>query len=234
MAERDGARGRRRDAAFTEAMVLDAALALLDEAGVEGLTMRSLARRLDTYPATLYWHVGKRQEVLAKVFQRVLAEMRAPDLTTGSWEEALKAMAREYRRVLHLHPNAAALVLYPIVTGAEVVEAILSCLSGAGFHGEGLADAFNMFVGSVTGWVAVELSPTVGEAELSWRDEMQTRVRGVVTDAHPTITREADHLVDQIVTLRWHGGRERPLDRSFEASLHGWIAGLGSLLDGQG
>ena len=38
--------------------VVRTALALLDEVGLRGFTMRALAGRLGTYPATIYWHVG--------------------------------------------------------------------------------------------------------------------------------------------------------------------------------
>lgn len=211
---------------MTAGAIIDEALALVDEAGIAGFTMRALATRLDTYPATLYWHAGNRNEILAKAFQRALAEMQIPAVTRMRWDRWLRAAAHEYRRVMHRHPNAAALVLYPIVTSADLVEAILACLTRAGFRDRQLATAFNIFVGSVAGWVAVELSPASGERDQEWREELELQVRHSVTRDHPIITANADRLVDEVFTLRWHGGSEKPMDRSFEAALTVWIDGL--------
>src|SRR5260370_41712619 len=70
---RNRRRGRPTTAAspFSRAIVVDAALALIDEAGLEALTMRALSERLGTFPATVYWHVGNRDELLLHVTDRV-------------------------------------------------------------------------------------------------------------------------------------------------------------------
>lgn len=211
---------------LTEHEITTAALALVDEVGVTGFTMRALATRLGTYPATLYWHVGNRNEILAAVFQLVMSEMQVPDPHSMVWDQWLEVTAREYRRTVHQHPNTAVLALYPLVTSADVVEAILTALHRGGFRGPALADAFNVFAGSVTGWVAVELSAAGGEPDQQWRSEFEARVRGMPADRYPTITANVDHVADRVFTLRWHGGAERPLDRSFEAALQIWLDGL--------
>ena len=76
--------------------VLRAALELLDEVGLRGFTMRALAQRLETYPATIYWHVGSRTEVLTAVGDLVLLEAMAelPDASSTPWEEWLAEFAR--------------------------------------------------------------------------------------------------------------------------------------------
>ena len=206
--------------------VIAAALELVDEAGIAGFTMRALATRLGTYPATLYWHAGTRNQILAKVYQRALMEMEIEDWRAMPWEEWLASVAREYRRVQHLHPNTATLALYPLVTSVDLVEAILATLAAAGFHGGGLADAFNMFVGSVTGWVAVELSMAAGEPDQQWSADLESQVRAALSPSHPTIAEHADAVVDEVFSLRWHGGSDKPMDRSFEAALRAWLEGL--------
>lgn len=233
MSRRQGTGGRRTGAPLTRDDVVVAALALVDEVGIRGFTMRALATRLGTYPATLYWHAGSRNEILAKVFQRALAEMDVPDARAMGWDGWLAAVAREYRRVQHRHPNTATLALYPIVTSADLVEAILATLIGAGFHGPGLADAFNTFVGSVTGWVAVELSMATGEPDQQWNTDLESQVRSAVSSNHPTIAACADYVIDEVFTLRWHGGSDKPMDRSFDAALQAWIQGLRAMLSAE-
>lgn len=214
---------------LTPEVVVEAALDLVDEVGVTGLTMRSLAQRLDTYPATLYWHVGNRNEILARVFQLAMAEMDVPDPRSMRWDAWLRHAAYEYRAALHAHPNTAVLSLYPLVTAPAFVEAILTALQRGGFEGPTLAAAFNAFSGSVAGWVAIELSVGGGEADQRWRADFEAGVRGLAPEAFPTITANLADLADEVFTLRWHGGHEKPLDRSFEAALGVWLAGLRAL-----
>lgn len=219
-------RGGSDASALTPEAVLDAALALIDEVGVAGFTMRALAGRLNTYPATLYWHVGNRNEILAGVLQLVMDDMTVPAADALSWDDWLGAAAREYRWALHRHPNAAVLAMYPLLTSRGFAESLLSVLVRGGFRGPALAHAFNAFTGSVCGWVAVELSAAAGEPDQVWQAEFETRVRALSAEQFPTIVSNLDHLADEAFTLRWHGGHERPLDDSFDVALEVWLAGL--------
>jgi TetR/AcrR family transcriptional regulator, tetracycline repressor protein len=217
----------------TDDVVL-AALGLLDDVGLTGLTMRALADRLGTYPATVYWHVGNRDRVLALVVDRALRELVVPEPGSTDWREWVAAVAHEYRRVLHAHPNVAPLVAAQVLVSPptiDLMEAILAVLAGAGFRGDGLAGAYNAIVGSVVGWVSVELAvaPTGPDP---WQDEFARTVRTLDPATHPTIAANADVLADQAFALRWHGGRERPLDAAFDAAVRVWTDGLGAALAG--
>jgi len=82
--------------ALSADQVVRAALALLDEVGLRGFTMRALADRLETYPATIYWHVGNRTEVLSAVGDMVLDEAMGalPDPDALPWDEWLAGRSR--------------------------------------------------------------------------------------------------------------------------------------------
>jgi AcrR family transcriptional regulator len=60
----------RRDA-ITPNVVLDTAMAIIEGEGVEGFTMRRLANELGVRTPTVYWHVGSRQDILAKLIERL-------------------------------------------------------------------------------------------------------------------------------------------------------------------
>ena len=66
---------RRKALALGPEAVVEAGLHVLDEVGLAAFSMRAVADRLGTYPATLYWHVGNRATLLAAVLDRVLSEM---------------------------------------------------------------------------------------------------------------------------------------------------------------
>jgi AcrR family transcriptional regulator len=52
--------------------VLDAAMRLIERDGANGLTMRRLANELGVAPTAIYWHVGKRQDLIAALVDRML------------------------------------------------------------------------------------------------------------------------------------------------------------------
>ncbi len=52
---------------------MDAAVAILDETGLDGLTMRAVADRLDAGAMSLYRHVASRDELLDLVVARLTA-----------------------------------------------------------------------------------------------------------------------------------------------------------------
>lgn len=212
--------------------VIAAGLGLLDEVGLPGFTMRALADRLGTYPATVYWHVGNRDRVLALVVERALGELVVPDLEPLGWRAWLTAVAREYRRVLHAHPNVAPLVASQVLVSPPtlgLVEAVLAALAQAGFHGERLAHAYNTVVGSLVGWVSVELAVAPAGPD-PWQHEFARTIHTLDPASHPTITANLTDLEDTVFALRWHGGQDRPLDGAFEAALKAWIDGLAAAL----
>ena len=71
-------RGARADVPLTKEQIVDAAFRLIDERGGEAFSMRSLANELGVFPATIYWHVGDRAQLLGLVQQRWMAEVEAP------------------------------------------------------------------------------------------------------------------------------------------------------------
>jgi TetR/AcrR family transcriptional regulator, tetracycline repressor protein len=223
---------RGRAGALAADDVVRAGLELLDERGLAGFTMRSLAERLGTYPATVYWHVGNRDQLLAAVVDRVLAGMVVPDASRMGWQDWLASLAREYRRVMHRHPNVAGLAAAQLLVSPpamRLVEAVLGVLTGAGLEGQVLAGAYNAYVGSVVGWVSVELGAAPADSDQSWQDNFARSVRGVRAEEYPVIAANLDHLAGTSIALRWQGGSQRPMDAAFETALRVWVAGIADL-----
>lgn len=207
--------------------VLAQALVLLDEVGHEKLTMRALAERLGTYPNVVYWHLGNRERVLALAVDRALAEMTLGDPAPAPWRDWLAATARELRRVVHHHPAIAPLLASRLLVSPPTlrsVEAVLTCLVKAGFAGPHLAAAYNAYVGSVVGWVCVEVAAAARPG--AWQDDFRAAVAGLDADEYPTIAANRDIVADRAIALRWHSGRDRPLDDAFDLALEVWLDGL--------
>ena len=75
--------------------IVDAAIELIDEVGLGGLSMRKLGSRLEVDPMAVYHHVGSKRDLLALVTRRVIGRMRAPD-PAAPWDEQVQQWALAY------------------------------------------------------------------------------------------------------------------------------------------
>ena len=87
--------------------IVDIALAIVDEEGLEGLSMRRVADRLETGPASLYAHVANKDELMELVYDQVLAEVQVQEPDKRRWEEQLKDALRQLYDVLVAHRDIA-------------------------------------------------------------------------------------------------------------------------------
>ena len=110
---------RRR--ALTREQILTAALKIIDDGGVEALTMRRLGRALDRNPMAIYRHAADKDALLDGVVERVVDELvvpRGPDSGRDSdWEGALRRTAHAFRRVALGHPNVVPLLVTRPLSG---------------------------------------------------------------------------------------------------------------------
>lgn len=82
---------------LTRERLVDAALALINDEGLEGLSMRSLAERLDVKASSLYWHVRDRRELLELLAESILDGVGRPK-RAGSWRHGVLAIGEALRR----------------------------------------------------------------------------------------------------------------------------------------
>lgn len=96
---------------LTRELLIETALRLLDEAGLEGLTVRRLAAELGVRSPALYWHIRTKQELLDGMADRMIqaAEMGPPH-DGESWQDWLARRARAYRRSVLAHRDGARIV----------------------------------------------------------------------------------------------------------------------------
>ena len=77
MAERGARRGR--TGPVTAEAVIDAALVVIDEDGLDALTMRRLAHDLGVEPVTIYRQLPNKDAILAGVAEKLWREMAPPE-----------------------------------------------------------------------------------------------------------------------------------------------------------
>jgi AcrR family transcriptional regulator len=128
-------RGRPGRTPLTREAIVDAALRVVDREGADGLSMRRVAEELGTGPASLYWHVASKDELINLLVDRVASEIEMPEPDPVRWQEQLKDWMIQARRVFQRHPGVAVFTLGRIPVGPNLVrwtEWLLSLLRGAG------------------------------------------------------------------------------------------------------
>jgi AcrR family transcriptional regulator len=140
----------------------------MDGEGLEAVTMRRIGRDLGVEAMSLYNHVRDKEDILDGICEEVLAEFRVPQ--AGSWVEAARLGAGEYRRLLLAHPNVITLMTERkgAFTNAESLRAYefaLDLFRSAGLSEADSVKAFHAFGGYILGYVMMELGLMVGGPE---------------------------------------------------------------------
>jgi AcrR family transcriptional regulator len=103
--------------------IVDAAIALLDESGVSGLSMRGVAQHLGAGVASLYGYVSGREELLELVFDELVGQVPLPTPDPARWREQIYEMLHGLRHVLMSHRDAALAGLGRIPTSPQTLAA---------------------------------------------------------------------------------------------------------------
>ncbi|WP_459546082.1 TetR/AcrR family transcriptional regulator C-terminal domain-containing protein [Nocardia sp. X0981] len=147
---------------ITREQIVAAALELLDEQGMDALTVRALASRLEVKAPALYWHVRNKQELLdemATFVMRRVTDALAVIPRSGDWREAVAAYARVLRSEYLLHRDGARIFSGTRIADPEVVKAKepwLECLTAAGFSLAEADDTLDLVTAFVVGFVIEE------------------------------------------------------------------------------
>src|SRR5579864_4815299 len=89
---------------LTREQIVQAAVELLDEEGLEGLNMRALGKRLGSVPAAVYWHVRNKSDLITLAGEHVWSELPLSDVSSSNWRAAVTQLATEFRAMLIRHP----------------------------------------------------------------------------------------------------------------------------------
>lgn len=161
--------------------IVEAALELLDRDGLVGVTTRRLAERLGVRSPSLYWHIRDREQLLGLLSDRIVADARWPEPSSG-WRATAEGLMREYLRCLLAHRDAARVVAGRPPMGPNRLrgaEMLLRALLSAGLGEREAIDAGLVLTTYVVGFALEQQA-----AELSAAGNMQTD-----PDRYPTLAR---------------------------------------------
>lgn len=168
---RGPARGRIRRP-LTRERILDAALAVVDRDGLEGLTMRRLGAELGVEAMALYRYVPNKDALLDAVLERVLAELPTEFPTSGDWRDDIRGMFRIFLGLMRRHPRTIPLLSTMILTDPAVsrpAALVLAVLEDAGFDALGALQALSTVTSAVVGFALSEVGTAEACADLRAR-----------------------------------------------------------------
>lgn len=177
---------------LTKAAVVDAAVALADEAGAD-VTLAALAARLGVRTPSLYHHVagqdGLRRELALRGL-RLLAQRLGRAAVGKAGDAAVVALGCAYRAFAHEHPGLYAATLRAptaadaelVAASAEVVDIALAVLAGYGVADAAALHAVRGLRSALHGFVTLEAAGGFGlplDLDESFRRLLQTFIAGL-------------------------------------------------------
>lgn len=217
MAERaDELQSNKRRDLLSRRGIQEVALRLIDEDGLEALTMRKLGGALGVDPMALYRHFENKEALLDGVTELLWARVERESHDGGDWKDQLRSIARSLRELAHAHPNAYSLVMTRQVipeAALSLSEAKLKALTAAGFEQDLAARAVRTLVSYGIGYGAVELSYLLsedrGSAEPASETERLMRVMRMLSrDVPPHLAEVARVICDCDVDAQFDFGLE--------------------------
>ncbi|MFD8993508.1 TetR/AcrR family transcriptional regulator [Streptomyces abikoensis] len=183
-------RTRPAKAPLSRDIIVRTGLEILDRDGLDALTMRRVAKELDTGPASLYVYVANRDDLMAAMLDEALTQV--PLTSQGTWREQLQALATTAIEAMSRHEGLAAVALGAIPTSDNallVLDRMLALLKQAGLDDTTAAWAVDLFwlhiAAAATEQSAYDARGSEEEATISAADR---RYASLPTDRYPMIT----------------------------------------------
>ena len=213
MSTADGNHGRGPRNSLSDERILVEALALVDEAGLEGLTTRALGRRLGVDSTAVYRHFRSKDELLSAMADRIVGSGSQPPASTDgdrSVRGQLRSSLLGLRRALLAHPAMTAIVVRRSPRGANpwaVTEHALGLLRRAGLSDQDAARAYQALLFYTLGHALLEapyaaLGPDQAAAELTARRLLSA---SLPASRYPNTAAVAPHLYGSLDEQFAHG-----------------------------
>ena len=147
-------------ARLTPERILVAADAILEEQGIESLSMRRLATALDVWPMAVYRHFRDKDALLDAIVEEGIGA--DPKRRSGSWRERLSALTTELAASLRRYPAPLrARFLGPPLSpaGQRLADEALAILHDGGFKPEEARRGWRMMLAFAAGDASLEPDP---------------------------------------------------------------------------
>ncbi|NBD13377.1 TetR/AcrR family transcriptional regulator C-terminal domain-containing protein [Corallococcus silvisoli] len=194
--------------------VVEAAWALLDEHGLEGLTMRVLAKALSIQAPSLYWHFPGKQALLDAMADSLVRDVATTLTAETPWEPVVRTVAEELRRAFRSHRDGARVYAGTLVVSEHtlrVADTVIGSLGRAGLGPQEASWAAFTALDYVLGFTIEEQGFIAQDSEVKARE---VALRDLAAARYPHAAGAVDAILD------------RDFDRRFAFGLELLVAGL--------
>ena len=192
------------------AKVVDSALAVADEEGPAAVTLRRLATQHGVTPMALYRHFKDKDDLLAALGDRLLADVVLPEPTDEPWDQQLTKVLTAFVTALRAHPKLADLTLTRILVseqGLAMSERTMELLTEGGFSIDDAAEVGRQSICSLITLVTTDpisrevTDPVAREDSLRMK---RASLAALSPRKYPLITAAADTLVCPTSSERYY------------------------------
>jgi AcrR family transcriptional regulator len=175
--EAEWPRARPQRRVLSQDLIVDTALELLGNASLDTVTMRRVAQELGTGPASLYAHVGNKEELYELMLDRLLGRLPRPEPDPTRWTEQILQMAKAQLDMFTAYPGIARVGLEAVVpAGPNALvygEAVLAV-----FRAGGLPDRTAVFAFDTLSLWCAAFAYELGAVRTGEFDEEKIAARG--------------------------------------------------------
>jgi AcrR family transcriptional regulator len=181
--------GRPKQALISRRKTLEVALRIIDEEGLEALSIRRLGDELNVRGISLYHHFPSKEHILIGACELALANVRTPNTSNVDWREWFVDNAIEYYTALRTHPNLIPILMrrHPLHIGLAEHNSTAGLLAVQGVPPGVIMALLEGFESLALGCAAYESAVDAGGDDEEWQTAQPfiyhvSRIRGITRE----------------------------------------------------
>ncbi|TCO47520.1 TetR family transcriptional regulator [Kribbella antiqua] len=181
--------------------VVDSALGIADDEGPAAISFRRLAAQHGVTAMALYRHFKDKDDLLAALGDRLLADVVLPEPTDERWDVQLQNVLTAFVTALREHPRVADLTLLRILVsepGLAMAERIMELLTEGGFSVDDAAEVGRQSISSLISLVTTDPMAREVSDPVAREDSLRMKrasLAALSPRRYPLITAAADTLI---------------------------------------
>lgn len=211
--------------------IIETALTLIAEKGIDAFSIRDVSRQLKVYPTAIYWYFKNKNTLLGEVANAVMSKV-TPDYDSIEWQEWLRMLFGNYREAVKQHPNIAQLIGSRLLANAyqdpALLEGVITALIEAGCPQQHIIPMYNTVIAAMCGFATMEFGTLPQDNIDEWKAHLKDGANTLEPSVYPNLSHFLPHMLNTSFILRWQNGYDKPMNDSFTVYVDVFLDGLQS------